>query len=103
MGLLMMKLLTLSNLMDSAKGSADCFTAQGENGLQPDSPCLGYCTTALGDDVCKACGRTFVEVSRWIVMTPEEKAAVWLRLNQNGFWEKQRIRLQKTDREEDLS
>jgi predicted Fe-S protein YdhL (DUF1289 family) len=36
-------------------------------------------------------------------MTPEEKAAVWLRLNQNGFWEKQRIRLQKTDREEDLS
>ena len=89
----MIKLLTLSILMVSAKGSADSFAAQGEDGLQPDSPCLGYCTTALGDDVCKACGRTFVEVSRWIVMTPEEKAAVWLRLNQNGFWEKQRDRL----------
>jgi Predicted Fe-S protein len=85
-----------------SKESADSVAAQGGDGLQPDSPCLGYCTTALGDDVCKSCGRTFVEVTHWITMTPEEKAAVWSRLNQDGFLEKQRIRLQKTDREETL-
>lgn len=56
----------------------------------PDSPCLGFCTTALGDDVCKSCGRTFEEVTRWIVMTPEEKAVTWERLNKNGWWEVQR-------------
>ena len=55
-----------------------------------DYPCLGFCTTALGDDVCKSCGRTFEEVNRWIVMAPEEKAAVWERLNENGWWETQR-------------
>lgn len=46
----------------------------------PDSPCLGYCTTALGDDVCKSCGRTFEEVNSWITMSKEEKDAVWHRL-----------------------
>lgn len=68
---------------------------QGGQPAQPESPCLGYCTTALGDDVCKACGRTFEEVTNWIIMTPEEKAVVWKRLNQDGFWDKQRHRLRK--------
>ena len=57
---------------------------------KPESPCLGFCTTALGDDVCKSCGRTFEEVTRWIIMSPEEKAATWKRLDENGWWEAQR-------------
>ena len=48
--------------------------------LQPDSPCVGRCSTTYGDDVCKGCGRTFIEVINWIIYTDEEKAAVWARL-----------------------
>ncbi len=62
--------------------------------LHPDSPCLGFCTTALGDDVCKSCGRTFEEVTFWISMTEDQKKSVWDRLNKDGYWEHQRIKLQ---------
>lgn len=47
---------------------------------RPDSPCIGYCSTALGDDVCRGCRRTFEEVTHWITYTPEQKQAVWNRL-----------------------
>ncbi|WP_306383216.1 DUF1289 domain-containing protein [Acidithiobacillus ferrivorans] len=57
---------------------------------RPDSPCLGFCTTALGDDVCKSCGRTFEELTRWIIMSPNEKAVVWARLNLDDWWQSQR-------------
>ncbi|MBU2839653.1 DUF1289 domain-containing protein [Acidithiobacillus thiooxidans] len=60
------------------------------NSSLPDSPCLGFCTTALGDDVCKSCGRTFEEVCQWITMTPEQKAATWNRIRKNGWWDQQR-------------
>jgi predicted Fe-S protein YdhL (DUF1289 family) len=59
----------------------------------PNSPCLGYCTTALGDDICKACGRTFVEVNDWIIMTPEERDKVWVRLLAEGWEEKRRSKI----------
>ena len=49
-----------------------------------------YMDGALGDDVCKSCGRTFEEVTRWIVMSPEEKAVTWKRPNLDGWWEAQR-------------
>jgi uncharacterized protein len=48
--------------------------------LNPDSPCVGRCSTAYGDEICRGCGRTFEEVINWIVYTDEEKAAVWARL-----------------------
>lgn len=47
---------------------------------QTDSPCIGYCSTALGDDVCRGCGRTFEEVTFWNVYSDEEKKAVMHRL-----------------------
>ncbi|MBU2723420.1 DUF1289 domain-containing protein [Acidithiobacillus ferridurans] len=55
------------------------------SGTSPDSPCLGFCTTALGDDVCKSCGRTEEEVLNWITMTKEQKASVWERLLADGW------------------
>lgn len=58
----------------------------------PDSPCLGFCTTALGDDVCKRCHRTFEEVTAWITMVPDQKKKVWDRINENGWWFDQRAR-----------
>lgn len=40
------------------------------------SPCIGHCTTVLGDDVCRSCLRTFDEVTRWLEMNEEERRAV---------------------------
>jgi len=48
--------------------------------LKPDSPCVGRCSTAYGDEICRGCGRTFEEVINWIIYTDEEKAAVWGKL-----------------------
>ncbi|OIQ99782.1 hypothetical protein GALL_181790 [mine drainage metagenome] len=44
--------------------------------ITADSPCVGHCTTVLGDDVCRSCLRTFEEVSRWLEMNEEERRAV---------------------------
>jgi len=46
-----------------------------------DSPCVGICSaTALGDEVCVGCGRTFDEVRLWNTLTDEEKIAINKRL-----------------------
>ncbi|KAG0191784.1 hypothetical protein DFQ28_010995 [Apophysomyces sp. BC1034] len=50
---------------------------------QPDSPCIGVCST-LFDEVCKGCGRTAAEVSNWVLMTDDEKHAVWERITRDG-------------------
>ncbi|HSC78906.1 MAG TPA: DUF1289 domain-containing protein [Chitinolyticbacter sp.] len=47
---------------------------------RPDSPCVALCSTALGDDVCRGCGRTFFEVANWVFLSDAEKDAVWQRL-----------------------
>ena len=44
--------------------------------ITADSPCIGHCTTVLGDDVCRSCLRTFEEVSRWLEMSEEERRQV---------------------------
>ena len=48
-----------------------------------DSPCIGICYT-LFDDICKGCGRTALEVSNWVFMSPEEKQTVWIRIQAEG-------------------
>lgn len=46
-----------------------------------DSPCVGICSaTALGDEVCIGCGRTFDEVRLWNTLSDEEKIAINKRL-----------------------
>ena len=41
------------------------------------TPCIGICSaTALGDEICVGCGRTFDEVIKWNQMPNEEKAEV---------------------------
>ena len=46
-----------------------------------DSPCIGICSaTALGDEICIGCGRTFDEVRLWNTFTNEQKTAINLRL-----------------------
>ena len=46
-----------------------------------DSPCVGICSaTALGDDVCIGCGRSFDEVRLWNTYTDQEKMTINTRL-----------------------
>lgn len=46
-----------------------------------DTPCIGVCSaTALGDEICRGCGRTFDEVILWNTFTDEQKKAINLRL-----------------------
>jgi hypothetical protein len=45
---------------------------------------VAICST-LFDDVCRGCGRTVMEVSNWVFMTPEEKDSCWDRILSQGF------------------
>ncbi|PHV13490.1 DUF1289 domain-containing protein [Chitinimonas sp. BJB300] len=47
---------------------------------RPDSPCVALCSTALGDEICMGCGRTFFEVANWVCLSDTEKETVWKRL-----------------------
>lgn len=49
---------------------------------RPDTPCIARCSTALGDETCRGCGRTFAEVANWVAMSASEREAVWQRLEQ---------------------
>lgn len=46
---------------------------------RPDSPCIAVCTT-LYDEVCKGCGRTYIEVANWNAMDGNEREVVWQRI-----------------------
>jgi predicted Fe-S protein YdhL (DUF1289 family) len=50
-----------------------------------DSPCVARCSTALGDNLCRGCARSYTEVARWSAYTHEEKAAVWQALPARHF------------------
>ena len=50
-------------------------------GQEPSSPCIGYCSTSLGDAVCLGCGRSAEEIDQWIVLDEEQKRAIWARIN----------------------
>lgn len=45
------------------------------------SPCIGYCSTSLGDAVCRGCGRTAEEVDGWLLLDEEQKRAIWERVD----------------------
>lgn len=46
---------------------------------RPDSPCIAVCTTTY-DDICKGCGRHFLEVAEWHAMPEDAREDVWLRI-----------------------
>ncbi len=54
------------------------------NSSRPDTPCIAICSTAQGDDVCRGCGRTFEEVTNWVILTQKEKDVVWERIESEG-------------------
>lgn len=44
--------------------------------ITAECPCVGHCTTALGDDICRSCLRTFEEVTRWPELSDEERIQI---------------------------
>jgi predicted Fe-S protein YdhL (DUF1289 family) len=51
---------------------------------RPDTPCVAVCST-LFDEICRGCGRTAEEVSCWVMLTQQEKDAVWERITAQGY------------------
>jgi len=54
------------------------------NTLEPDSPCIGYCSTSFGADECAGCGRTAKEVVEWIALSDHEKKVIWERIRREA-------------------
>lgn len=50
---------------------------------RPDSPCIGLCSTTY-TELCRGCGRHFLEVANWNGMTDEEKEVIWQRLEKQS-------------------
>jgi predicted Fe-S protein YdhL (DUF1289 family) len=71
--------MSTSNSNDPISGANSLLIGDAES----DPPCIGICST-LYDEICKGCGRTLIEVSNWVFMKPEEKAAVWKRIQAEG-------------------
>lgn len=46
------------------------------------TPCIGVCSTGIGDRVCRGCKRFAHEVIHWNSYNEEEKGAIELRLSQ---------------------
>ncbi|MEQ1556905.1 MAG: DUF1289 domain-containing protein [Gallionella sp.] len=44
--------------------------------MTAESPCVGHCTTVLGDEVCRSCLRTFDEITSWPTITDEQRIAI---------------------------
>ncbi|MBI2379317.1 MAG: DUF1289 domain-containing protein [Gammaproteobacteria bacterium] len=51
-------------------------------GKRDDSanPCVGVCSTGLGDEICRGCGRSFHEVTHWASFSAEQRRAINLRI-----------------------
>ena len=46
------------------------------------TPCIGVCSTGIGDDVCRGCKRFAHEVIHWNAYTTEQHQAIRQRLSQ---------------------
>jgi predicted Fe-S protein YdhL (DUF1289 family) len=53
--------------------------------ITAECPCTGHCSTALGDEVCRDCLRTFDEVTRWVEMSDEDRCRVNQRIANTSF------------------
>jgi uncharacterized protein len=48
------------------------------------TPCVAVCSTTF-DEICRGCGRTYIEVAHWAAMSAEEKEKVWQRILAQGY------------------
>jgi predicted Fe-S protein YdhL (DUF1289 family) len=45
------------------------------------SPCIGVCSTGIGDTVCRGCKRYLHEISSWLAYSDEERLSVIRRIS----------------------
>lgn len=45
------------------------------------SPCVGVCSTALGDSVCRGCQRSDTEITDWLAFDEPERASRMVELD----------------------
>ncbi len=46
------------------------------SGAEPLSPCIAVCVLDPATGYCRGCFRTMAEISRWVLLTPDEKRRV---------------------------
>lgn len=63
------------------KAECGVFILSNERRIASLTPCAGRCSTVFGDLVCRGCRRFSHEVIHWNQYTPEQHAAVWIRLD----------------------
>lgn len=51
---------------------------------RPDSPCVAVCTT-LYDEICRGCGRHYLEVANWNQLEQDKKDRIWQRITVAGY------------------
>ncbi len=49
--------------------------------IRVKTPCIGVCSTGIGDSVCRGCKRYMHEVASWNGYTEDERVAISLRLD----------------------
>jgi len=62
----------------------DATTPAAKPVLRPDTPCVAVCSTTF-DEICRGCGRTYIEVAHWVAMSDEQKEVVWERITAQGY------------------
>lgn len=48
--------------------------------VQRKTPCIGVCSTGIGDSVCRGCKRFAHEIIRWNAYDEQERGVIWNRL-----------------------
>ncbi len=79
--------MTIQTVILAGQRSASAQTDSGPDSLSDSilyqrilTPCVGVCSTGIGDSVCRGCKRFDFEVIRWNAYTESEKAAIDRRL-----------------------
>ena len=46
------------------------------------TPCIGVCSTGIGDDVCRGCKRFAYEVVGWNGFVEAQRESIWMRISE---------------------
>ena len=76
--------MTALELKRMAAAVHEAATPSAPPAQRPDTPCVAVCSTTF-DEICRGCGRTYIEVAHWVSMTEEQKELVWERITAQGY------------------
>jgi len=65
-------------------GTSSMSDQRAEGPERPDTPCVAVCSTTF-DEICRGCGRSYIEVANWVSMSAAEKEVVWVRILAQGY------------------